>query len=72
MCYTTKRGKYAGKSTALVCVFEDAPMENGKSPNRNYNELMAEQKDVLYSGHMIQPTGESGGKLIVYLESQRT
>lgn len=71
MRYVSKRGKYAGKPTTLLCVFEPASTENGKSLNRKYDELMAAQKDVLYSGHMIQPTSESGGKLIVYLEDRR-
>jgi hypothetical protein len=50
--FVTKRGKYAGQSVRLVCIFNKARVQVSELASCTYDKMMSNKGDLLYAGHI--------------------
>ena len=69
MRYVKKRGRISSGPVNLICIFNPALLSSSELSSANYNNLMALNKGLLFTGHIIKGTDFSGA--VVILHDQR-
>ena len=69
MRFVNKRGKISSGPVNLVCIFNPGLLSGAELASASYEKLMALNKGLLFTGHVIKGTEYSGA--IVILHDQR-